>query len=100
MLVQGQFGERIFDVSGKSKQKKLLVHDFNVPEINVTPSVFRVIRDQVSSVSDCWTLIRDKDQSFVLIRPKFYIGSNGTVWASDFIRIRTEYPTMFESVVF
>ena len=51
--------KRIF-VSDKSKQKRLPVHDFNVPEINVTPSVFRVMRDQVSSVSDCWTLIRDK----------------------------------------
>ena len=37
MLVQRQFGEKIFDVSDKSKHKKLPVHDFNVPEINFTP---------------------------------------------------------------
>lgn len=41
-------------------------------------------------------LIKNKDQSIVMIRPKYFIGSNGSVWASDLMKIRAEVPDLFE----
>lgn len=41
-------------------------------------------------------LIKNTDQSIVTIRPKYYIGSNGSVWASDIMKIRGEVPDLFE----
>ena len=37
-------------------------------------------------------LVRDDDQSVVIMRPKHYIGSTGSVWATDYVKIRQESP--------
>lgn len=36
------------------------------------------------------------DKSVVIVRPKFYIGSSGSVWASDYIRVRYHRKNGFE----
>ena len=41
-------------------------------------------------------LITEDDRHHVIIRPKAIIGSSGSVWASDTIRLRHEDPTAFE----
>lgn len=41
-------------------------------------------------------LVKNTDHSLVIIRPKFYVGSSGCVWASDLIRLRYEDPDIFE----
>ena len=41
-------------------------------------------------------MIRDQDQSAVIIRPKYYIGSCGSVWASDYMRLSHELPMLFQ----
>ena len=33
-------------------------------------------------------LVAETDKSVVIVRPKFYIGSSGSVWASDYVRVR------------
>ena len=40
-------------------------------------------------------LVKDEDQSLV-IRPKYYVPSTGSAWASDFLRLRYENPKLFE----
>ena len=37
-----------------------------------------------------------EDQSLVTIRPKFFVGSSGSVWASDFMMLRSQRPDLFE----
>lgn len=32
-------------------------------------------------------LVAATDKSVVIVRPKFYIGSSGSVWASDYVRV-------------
>ena len=33
-------------------------------------------------------LVATSDKSVLIVRPKFFIGSSGSVWASDYVRIR------------
>ena len=50
---------------------------------DVTPSSFRVMTGH-QEVIDCKLhLVNDTDQTIVTVRPKYYIGSSGSVWASD-----------------
>ncbi len=42
------------------------------------------------------TLITDDDFHFVVFRPKVIVGSSGSVWASETVRLRHEYPDVFE----
>ena len=37
-----------------------------------------------------------EDQSLVTIRPKFFVGSSGSVWASDFMMLRSQRHDLFE----
>ena len=41
-------------------------------------------------------MVKDEDQSLVVIRPKYYVPSTGSAWASDFLRLRYENPKLFE----
>ena len=40
--------------------------------------------------------MNDVDQTVVMNRPKYYIGSNGSVWGSDTMFLRWELPQLFE----
>lgn len=40
-------------------------------------------------------LVKDRDQSFVTMRPKKYVGSSGSVWASNLLRLHQQYPDHF-----
>lgn len=41
-------------------------------------------------------LVAATDKSVVVVRPKFYIGSSGSVWASDYVRVRYHRKNGFE----
>ena len=84
----------IYDVSDPEEQKKLTQHDFNHPEVNQTPASFRFIRQHIENIVGKDELISDQDQTVVIIRPKYYIGSSGSVWASDYMHLCHEAPTL------
>lgn len=81
----------IYDVIDPEEEKKLPQHDFNHPEVNQTPASFRFIKQHILTIDGKDELISDKDQSVVVIRPKHYIGSNSTVWASDYMYLCHEF---------
>ena len=41
-------------------------------------------------------LLREEDQSVVVMRPRYFVGCSGSVWASDYIRICHEYQHVYE----
>jgi hypothetical protein len=56
-----------------------------------------LIKQHIENIQDKSELISDQDQSLVIIRPKFYIGSGpGSVWASDYMRSCYEVPQLFQ----
>ena len=69
-------------------------HDFSEKKLHLTPGSFRYM---TKKKDDCTgKLIRDMDQSAVMVRPKFYIPSTGSVWASDQVRFSHEFPHLYE----
>ena len=90
----------IFDVADPQKQKQLPQHDFNSePKVHQTPSSFRFIRGNVENIGEEQRFVHTEDQTVVTVRPKYFIGSSGSVWASDLLKIRWEFPQLFEQVV-
>ena len=85
----------IFQVADEEKQRKLPLHDFPVNKVYVTPSSFRVMKWKVESINGIDNLVRTEDQSLVTVRPKYYVGSSGSVWASELLRIYYEEPGLF-----
>ena len=86
----------IYDVCEPEKQKQLPQHDFNLAEVNQTPASFRFIQQHTEKIEEKEELISNQDQSVVIIRPKHYIGSCGSVWASDYMRLSHELPMLFQ----
>ena len=86
----------IYNVCDPNEQKQLPKHDFNVPQVNQTPASFRCIKKHIETIQGKDELISDQDQSLVIIRPKYYIGSSGSVWASDYMRLCYEVPQLFQ----
>ena len=86
----------IIQLSDEELQRKLPEHDFPVKEVCQTPSSFRVMTWSTENVKGKENLIKEKDQSFVTIRPKHYVSSSGSTWASDLLKIRYEKPKIFE----
>jgi hypothetical protein len=94
---KGARKQSILTPTDPDKAKALPQHDFSEPKVHITPSSFRFMTKMPIEVEDGKTdLIRDEDQSIVIVRPKYYVGSSGSVWASDYMRIRHEYPHLFE----
>mgnify|MGYP001799894872 CR=1 FL=1 len=60
------------------------------------PSSFRVIAGHHEDINGVTHLVNDIDQTLVTIRPKYFIGSSGSVWASDTILLRQELSHLFE----
>lgn len=38
-------------------------------------------------------VVNDTDQTVVMLRPKYYIGSSGSVWSSDYMFLRYTFET-------
>lgn len=68
-------------------------HDFSESKVQITPSSFRFMTKKTDNATQ--KLVRDEDQSVVIIRPKYYTGSNGSVWASDYLKICHENPHLY-----
>ena len=74
----------VYDVVDPLKAGKLPQHDFNQAQVNQTPASFRFIKGHVEEIENKNNLVNDNDQTIVIIRPKYYIGSSDSVWASDY----------------
>ncbi|CAB3976669.1 RNA-directed DNA polymerase from transposon X-element [Paramuricea clavata] len=86
----------VYDVADPNKRRKLPQHDFNQPQVNQTPVSFRFIKGHVEEIEGKNNLINDKDQTVVIIRPKYYIGRSGSVWASDYLTLCHKHPSLFQ----
>ena len=74
---------RIYDVADEEKQRKLPQHDINIQQVHFTPSSFRFMVGHQESIDGNTHVINHLDQTVDTNRPKHYMGSSGSVWASD-----------------
>ena len=87
---------RILTLSDHSKARKLPKYDWPEKMVYVTPGSHRVFtKSSVMNESE-EKLITEEDRHYVFVRPKAIVGSSGTVWASETLRLRHEDPLAFE----
>jgi hypothetical protein len=92
----GARNQVIFQPTNEERARKLPQHDFANPKVYITPATHRFIEKEGELVGDEEVLMTKKDKTVVMVRPKFYVPSNGTTWASDYMRLRHEHPDLFE----
>ncbi|XP_035690603.1 uncharacterized protein LOC118425678 [Branchiostoma floridae] len=90
--------QSVLQPTEESRTKKLPLHDFPEPSVYITPSAFRVIRKKPNDEAGKGNLISSRDFSMAVIHPKAYVGTNGTTWGSNLMRLRRECPDEFEVV--
>ncbi|XP_035659798.1 uncharacterized protein LOC118404665 [Branchiostoma floridae] len=76
--------------------RKLPLHDFPEPSMYITPSAFRLMRKESVDAGGESRLKSTDDVSLAVIHPKAYVGTNGTTWGSNLMRLRRECPAEFE----
>ena len=73
----------------QAKQKKLPKYDWPQALVYQTPGSHRVMTEESIKDKDGHEkLVTDIDNHTVFIRPKAIIGSSGSVWASEVVRLR------------
>lgn len=76
--------------------KQLPKYDWPEKLVYQTPSAHRVMTKRSAEIGSDVTTLADSDTHFVVMRPKAIIDSSGTTWASEIVRLRSEFPDMFE----
>ena len=61
-----------------------------------TPASHRLITKHTEEIDGKDTLVTSTDNHLVTIRPKAYVDSSGTTWASEIAEYRVQYPQLFE----
>ena len=93
--MQGARNVRIIQSCDTSKQRVLPKYDFPERLVNATPGVNRIIKYEIEEQGGNRNLKMTDSDVVVLNRPKHFIGSNGSVWASEFMRLRYEESVLF-----
>ena len=76
--------------------KKLPKYDFPTSLLNVTLGVHRIMVKQVCDIDGKQEIKLTEDQTIVFARPKYFVGSGASVWASEYMRLRHEEPHLFQ----
>ncbi|CAB3978158.1 RNA-directed DNA polymerase from transposon X-element [Paramuricea clavata] len=85
--VQSARNVRIIQPSDITKQKTLPKYDFPLRLVNVTPGVNRIMDFELKDDDNETKIKMTDDNTVVFNRPKHFIGSNGSVWASEFMQL-------------
>lgn len=88
--------QRILQPTAEERSRKLPIHDWPERKMYITPSAHSIFSKIGETIDSTEKLITDDDYHFVFVRPKFFIGSSGTVWASETMNLRFMYPSIFE----
>ena len=82
--------QRIFQPTDDSIFRKLPKYDSPVGMVNVTPSTYRIMTKQVKQIDDTQETEILTDACYCFVRPKYFLDSSESVWASEFMRLRYE----------
>ena len=76
--------------------KQLPKYDWPEAMVYQTPSAHRIMTKKAMEIGSEMTTLVDNDCHFVVVRPKAFVDSSGTTWASEIVRLRTLHPEVFE----
>jgi hypothetical protein len=88
---------KILTVADAEKARKLPKYDWPQQLVYQTPASHRIMtKESVKEGDGEEKLINKIDSHFVFVRPKAIVGSSGSVWASDSVRLWHENPATFQ----
>ncbi|CAB4002132.1 RNA-directed DNA polymerase from transposon X-element [Paramuricea clavata] len=93
--VQSARNIRVIQPTDVSRQHVLPRYDFPNRLVNATPSVNRIMKLDLQEVEGSQKIKIAKDDTVVFNRPKYFVGSSGSVWASEYMRLRVVEPKLF-----
>lgn len=88
--------QRILTSTDAQKARELPKYDWPEKLVYQTPGAHRIFTKSSTMSDTKEKLVTEDDNHFVFVRPKAFVGSSGTVWASETIRLRQSHPDIFE----
>lgn len=86
---------KILTVNGDGA-RQLPKYDWPEQKMYQTPTAHRIMEKNLEYVNEQPTLVTTKDTHIVFVRPKAFVDSSGSTWASETVRLRAEEPDIFE----
>ena len=87
---------RIFTPTAKDQMRKLPKYDWHVKSVYQTPSTHRLLMLESFQVDGHEKIGSSGDSHYVFVRPKSYVDSSSTTWASETVWLRHNFPSDFE----
>lgn len=89
--------QRVFQPDDAELARKLPKYDFPLCMVNCTPVTFLFMNTNVAVVYGEESIQTSDQQTVVITKPKYFVGSSGTVWASHLIDIKHKEPSLYEA---
>lgn len=86
---------RIINLTGEGA-KQLPKYDWPEKLVYQTPSAHRIMTKKIDDIDGKKRLVVEDDKHVVVVRPKAFVDSSGSSWASEIVRLRIMFPDMFE----
>ena len=87
----------IYQPTDSNAARKLPKYDWVNQQVYTTPSTHRIFTKEPRQVDDeKESFVMSEDDSFVFMRPKAFVGSSGSVWASEDMELRAIRPDLYE----
>lgn len=87
---------KVFQTTDACAQRKLPKYDFAPAKLTISPSSHIYFMKNLVNVEGKNELMMTEDENVCVFRPSHYLGSNGSVWASEDMRLRYERPELYE----
>ena len=86
--MRGARNQKIFQPTDETRARKLPKYDFPISMVNITPGTYRIMSKKIQEIDRQQEIEITDDATYVFVRPKYFLGSSGSVWASEFMRLR------------
>ena len=83
--MQGARNQRFFQPADELKARK---YDFPLNMLNCTPGTFLYMTNSISLNNEEEVITTDIKKRRVVVKPKYFIGSSGSVWSSRCMLLR------------
>ena len=92
--MRGARSEKIYQPSDEDLARKLPRYDFPESMVSCTPGTFLLMNKEVETVAGEETIKTCNQQTIVVTKPKYFIGSSGAVWGSHLVDIKHKEPSL------
>jgi hypothetical protein len=83
----GVRSQKIYQPEDPNLSKKLPKYDFPESMVNCTPGTFLFLNKKTQVVDNEESVKTCDQQTIVITKPKYFVGSSGTVWASHLLNL-------------